>query len=236
MQAVRAQRGYEAEIEHAVGLVEDRDLRVAQVEDALLEVVDEASRGADEHVYAVFEVAALLLVVDAPINDRVPEAGVSAEHLGITVNLNRQLSRRRQDHCADRGRRPARRRRMPQQRLIERDQKCGGLARAGLRLTGNVAALERDRQRLRLYRRAMREARITNALREGGMKIQRFERRGTGMRFTHYRIIDGLSRPGPLQKGSRMRYKVRQSSGLSRPLRSTPRVPQRRKFRHSLRQ
>ena len=34
----------EAEVEHAVGLVEHQHLRVAQVEHVLLEVVDEAAR------------------------------------------------------------------------------------------------------------------------------------------------------------------------------------------------
>jgi hypothetical protein len=48
--------GDEAEVEHAVGLVEHHGLRVAHVEHVLLEVVDDAARRADQHVDAVLQV------------------------------------------------------------------------------------------------------------------------------------------------------------------------------------
>ncbi|MFO1426340.1 MAG: hypothetical protein U1F11_05090 [Steroidobacteraceae bacterium] len=57
--------GDEAEVEHAVRLVERRDLGVAQVEHVLLVVVDDAARRADQHVDPVLELAALLVIVDA---------------------------------------------------------------------------------------------------------------------------------------------------------------------------
>ena len=62
--------GDEAEIEHAVGFIQHQHLRMAHVEDVLLEVVDEASRCADEHIDAFFELPALLLVVDAAVTRR----------------------------------------------------------------------------------------------------------------------------------------------------------------------
>ncbi len=57
--------GDEAEIEHAIRLVQHQHLRVAHVEDMLFEVVDQAARRADQHVDAVLELPALLVVVHA---------------------------------------------------------------------------------------------------------------------------------------------------------------------------
>jgi hypothetical protein len=61
---------------------------------------------------------------------------------------------------------------MREQRLEHRQQEGGGLAGAGLRLAGDVAARQRDRQRLRLDGRAALEAGITNALREAGLQVE----------------------------------------------------------------
>ena len=57
--------GDEAEVEHAVGLVQHQHLGVPQVEHMLLEVVDQAPRGADQHIAALAQLLALLVVVDA---------------------------------------------------------------------------------------------------------------------------------------------------------------------------
>ena len=59
-----------------------------------------------------------------------------------------------------------------QQALIQRDQERRGLAGAGLRLARDVASRERDRQRLRLDRRAAFEAGFRDAAGEGFGKIQ----------------------------------------------------------------
>jgi hypothetical protein len=59
--------GDEAEIEHAVRLVEHRRLELLEVEDALFEVIDQAPGRADEHVAAGRDVFALALVVRAAI-------------------------------------------------------------------------------------------------------------------------------------------------------------------------
>ena len=47
--------GEEAEVEHLVGLVEDDDARVAEVEVTLLGEVDEAAGGADDDLDAALE-------------------------------------------------------------------------------------------------------------------------------------------------------------------------------------
>jgi hypothetical protein len=57
--------GDEAEVEHAVRLVEYQHLHRGEVEHALLVEVDQAPRRADQDVHALLELAALLLVVHA---------------------------------------------------------------------------------------------------------------------------------------------------------------------------
>ena len=52
---------------------------------------------------------------------------------------------------------------MGEQRVIESDQERRGLAGTGLRLAGHVPPGECDGQRLRLDRRALREAGIADA-------------------------------------------------------------------------
>ena len=100
------------------------------------------------------ELAALLLVVDAAEHDRERQAGVPANDGGILVDLHREFAGRRDDQRAHRGGRFAGCGRFVEQRLIQRDQEGGGLAGAGLRLAGDVAPGERDRQGLGLDRRA----------------------------------------------------------------------------------
>ena len=73
-----------------------------QVEHMLFEIVDDASRRADQHVDAFLEHAALLLVIDSAEHDGELEAGVFADGLGVGVDLHRELARRCDD---DRSRR-----------------------------------------------------------------------------------------------------------------------------------
>ena len=170
--------GDEAQIEHAVGLIQHQHLHVAQVEHVLLEVIDDAARGADQHIDAFGDGLALLVVVGAAEHHRELQAGVLAEHRRVLVDLHRQLARRRDHQRADRGGVPARRRRLGQQRLEQRHQEGGGLAGAGLRLAGHVPALQRHRQRLRLDRRAVGEAGIDDALHHASPPAAGIERSG----------------------------------------------------------
>ena len=58
------------------------------------------------------------------------------------------------------------------QRRVHRDEECGGLAGAGLRLSCDVHARERARQRLRLDRGAALEAGIGDA---AGERVRQVE-------------------------------------------------------------
>ena len=141
---------------------------------------------ADQYVDAVGERAPLLVVVGAAEYHRQLQAGVLAQHRRVLVDLHRELARRRDDQRADRGAVAVGRRRLGQQRLIQRHQKGGGLAGAGLRLPGDVAALQRDRQRLRLDRRAVGEAGIHDPLHQRGRQGQGAEGHRTEMFITHW--------------------------------------------------
>ncbi len=88
----------EAQVEHAVRLVEDGHLNVPQVEDPLLEEIDDPAGGTDQHVDALLEVPALFLIVRAAEGQAQGQAGVLAQRFGIAVDLHRQLARRRNDN------------------------------------------------------------------------------------------------------------------------------------------
>ena len=63
------QRVDEAEVEHLVGLVEDEDFEIAKRERALIDEVEQAAGGRDEHVEAARDGAHALAVGDAAEDD-----------------------------------------------------------------------------------------------------------------------------------------------------------------------
>jgi hypothetical protein len=116
----------------------------------------------------------LFFVVDAPINDTDLQAGVLSEHAGVIEDLHRELARRREDERAD-SRLAASRHGVRQQALEQRDQECGGLARAGLCLSRDVLAGERDGQRARLDGGCADESCVADAARDFRNEIERRE-------------------------------------------------------------
>ena len=170
--------GDEAEVEHAVSLVEHHHLAVTQVVHALLEVIDDAARRADQHLDAVGQLAPLFFVIGAAEDHGLLEAGMAADDFGILVDLHREFAGRRDHQCAHRSRRPVRRCRPGQQRLIKRHQECRGLAGAGLGLAGDVATGECGRQGLGLDRRAPGKARLNDPLHHRGLQRQGTEGQG----------------------------------------------------------
>ena len=152
----------EAEIKHAVGFVENGNLDLVELEHALLEVVDDATGRANQQVDAVFQGPALFLVIRAAERDADLEPGVFAQYLRIVGDLYRKFARRRERE-EPRLTLRARLGGSIQESLIGRDQEGRRLAGAGLCLSGDVVALQGDRQRAGLYRRAELEARIADA-------------------------------------------------------------------------
>ena len=115
---------------------------MAQVEDVLLEIIDEPAGRADQHIDAVGQLPALLLVVGAAVDHGGLQPGVLAEDLGIVVDLDGQFARRGDDQGTHRGRGAPRGRRSRQQQVVQRDQERGGLAGAGLGLAGDIPTRE----------------------------------------------------------------------------------------------
>ncbi len=165
----------EAEVEHAVGLVDHDGLDRAERHHVLLEVVDQAARRRDHDVAAGLEQLALLVVVDAAVDQRRAQTGVAADVAEVLVDLDRQLARRREDHRARFAVLALGDGRARQQAVHHGDQEGAGLAGAGLRLAGDVASGQGDRQRQRLDRRAAGEACGVQAGQQAWMKIEAVE-------------------------------------------------------------
>ncbi|MCG3201163.1 MAG: hypothetical protein NFCOHLIN_01028 [Gammaproteobacteria bacterium] len=165
----------EAQIEHAIRLVQHHHLDGAQVEDMLLEIVNDASGRADQNFHTRLQLGALLVVVHAAIDQRHLQARELPEHLRILVDLDGELARGGQHDGAgligfallEGG--------FLHQALHQRQQECRGLARAGLRLAGDILAGQRQGQRPGLDRCAADEPRRLHALQQLGMQPQSVE-------------------------------------------------------------
>ncbi len=166
----------ETQVEHAVGLVDDDDLDRVQREHVLLQVIDQATRGCDDDVAAGFERFALLVVIDAAVDQRRGQAGVAADGLEILVDLDRKFPGRRDDDGAWVGQLALGDGRFGQEPVEHGNQECGGLAGAGLRLAGDIAAGEGDRQRQRLDRGAASETGRVQSRQDIGMQAEALER------------------------------------------------------------
>ena len=129
----------EAHVEHLVGLVEHQEAQLGEVERALLEVVHDPARGADDDVHAAAQRAELDAVRLAAVHGQDVHAldvrGVLLERL---ADLERELAGRREHQ---RLRRLLRQVEAGQDRQRERR----GLAGAGLRQADDVAAGQQRR-------------------------------------------------------------------------------------------
>ena len=134
----------EAHLEHLVGLVEHEVLELGEVEGALLEVVHDATRGADDDVHAATEGRELHAVALAAVDGQ----HVHAAHVG-GVLLERLADL--QGELAGRGEHEGLRRLLRDVEAGEdRQRERGGLAGTGLSDAEHVAAGEQRRDGGRL--------------------------------------------------------------------------------------
>jgi hypothetical protein len=155
----------EAEIEHAVCLVEHEHLNPAQPENALLVEIDDPTRRADQNVDAGGEHRALFVVICATERKTQCERQVLAKDRRVGVHLHGELASRRQDQRARGGRaRLHHERRAVLEPMKQRDQKRSRLSGSSLGLTRDVLAFQRKRQSLALNRRALNEAGFGDSL------------------------------------------------------------------------
>ncbi|OFA01229.1 hypothetical protein DUPY_21870 [Duganella phyllosphaerae] len=147
----------EAHVEHAVGFVQDQHFDLAQIDGALLHVVEQAARGGDQDVDAVFQLLDLRVDADAAEDYGRVQLGVLAVGAHAFFDLGRQFAGRGQDQGADGARRAIGREGLAdsagRQQLQQRQGEAGGLAGAGLGACQQVAAVEDGRNGLGLDRR-----------------------------------------------------------------------------------
>eukprot|EP00051_Salpingoeca_urceolata_P010198 m.124207 g.124207 ORF g.124207 m.124207 type:complete len:414 (-) comp16618_c0_seq1:1410-2651(-) len=130
--------GFESHVEHAVGLVEDQVRRLVEGDHALLEKVVEATRGGNNDLHAVANVAKLRALGGTAIHAHVANARAAAKLVGLTLDLHRKLARGRQ-HKHSR----------PRTRVLAGvadvkqagDQEGASLAAAGFSNADHIAAL-----------------------------------------------------------------------------------------------
>ena len=156
----------EAHLEHLVGLVEDEEAQLTQVERALLEVVHDPARRADDDVHAAAQRAELhavgLPAVDGQhVHARQP-SGIPLEGL---AHLEGELSRGSEHERL--------RRLLLEVELAEDGQREGRrLAGAGLREADDVPPLEQRRDRRLLDRRRVLVAELLEALEDSLVEPQ----------------------------------------------------------------
>ena len=143
--------GLEADVEHAVGLVEDGHAHLAQVERAAPQVVDDAPRRADDDLRPALQVVEVLVQAAAAHQRDGQQAHRGGEELQHAEDLLREFARGHQHdglHVAQAGVEP----------LDDQQAEGERLAGAGLRLPDDVVAVEHQRQALFLDRGGRVEA------------------------------------------------------------------------------
>ena len=179
----------EAQIEHAIGFVQHADLAGMQRDHlVLLDVVDQAARGGDDHVHALLQQLTLLVVIHATVDQRETQAQVGTELHRILVDLDGQFAGRGKDQRTRILRLAVGQRRAGQQAVHDSDQEGQGLAGAGLGLAGNITAGQRDRQGQRLDRGAAGESGSFKAGLQGRMQLEGGEGQ-IGQRFVAHESV-----------------------------------------------
>ncbi len=145
--------GQEAQVEHLVGLVEHEGPDVLEVELLLAGQVEQAARGADDHVDALLEGLDLRLVRAAAVDGEDPHVADLARGQQVVRHLGAQLAGG-DDHEGLRGvgelvgaGAPGLDVRRDGDALQKGEAEAEGLARAGLGLADDVGAGEGDRER-----------------------------------------------------------------------------------------
>ena len=84
--------GQKAHIEHAIGLVEDQDLDVFEVDDSLVQEIQQPAGRGDENVDAVAKGADLWSLADSAKDRRVPQGRFATVGVKAVGNLTGQLA------------------------------------------------------------------------------------------------------------------------------------------------
>jgi hypothetical protein len=135
--------GQEAQVEHLVGLVNDQDAELVELEVALAQVVEDPARGADHDLGALVQ-GDDLGAERAPADDRDrPHAGVTAGGVDVARDLEAELTGGDEDQGLHLGQ-------VRVDLLDDRDAEGERLAGPGAGLADEVDAGQRERQAERL--------------------------------------------------------------------------------------
>ncbi len=138
--------GQEAHGEQAVGLIEDEDLDLREIDRLLMHVIEQPARRRDDDVHAATQLRGLRIESDAAENDRGPELQKPAVVAHALVDLRGELARRHDHESADRTRRGRGARiGLSGEQLQHRQDEARGLSGARLRGSEQIAAGERER-------------------------------------------------------------------------------------------
>ena len=215
----------EAHVQHAVGLVEHEDLHLAQVQRALLVVVEEASRRGHQDVDALAEPVDLGLHADATEHDHAGQRQVLAVGAHALFDLRGEFAGGRQNqrangdaalgvaHRAGSG-----------QPVQHRQREAGGLARAGLGSGHEVTPLQDGRNRLGLDRGRVLVALLAHGAQDrlGEAEIAEVHGDGSPATADYGSACCCPGEQAPVvkadgEKGSRRRPRRRDWSGSSQP-------------------
>jgi len=170
-----AQIADEPQIEHAVRLIDHRDLDGVQVQGPLFEVVDEPPGRSDQEIDAGQEHVALFLVIDASVHQTHTDTGELTECDGVLMDLDGQLTSRGDDDGTGRAGPALGSAGTVEEPLTSGQHERGGLAGAGLGLARDVLAGEEQRQGLSLNRSTVFEAGGVQALQKAWVEAERRE-------------------------------------------------------------
>ena len=167
----------ESHVEHPVGLVEGEDEGAGDGDARALDEVDETARRRDEQLASTLEVAQLLADVRAAVADDGARAREVAELARLVVDLDGELTRGGEDERQRVG--LARRRRLlrPEEPRDHRQEERGRLTRSGLCARHQVAADDRDGDRILLDGRRLGVAGELDVLIQDSGQVQSLEAR-----------------------------------------------------------
>lgn len=163
----------ESELAHVVGLVENGDPAVREVELALVDQVLDATGCADDDVDALLQRAHLAALGHATVDLRGEEADAAGDRLDRAVDLQRELARRSEDDRAGLAAEFAALARLRlQHTLDERSTERDGLSRAGATAGEDIATLEHCRDAGSLDRERRRRAHAGEGLDDVGSETE----------------------------------------------------------------
>ena len=172
---------HKAHIQHPVGFVQHKDLKVRQVDEALPDQVVEPSRAGNEDVYPLFERFHLRCLPYAAKNDGAAQLEILAVGVKALADLQGKLTGGGQDQGADG---PLSAGRIGREPVQHGQRKSSRLAGTGLGTAHQIPAGQHRRDRRRLNGRRGLIACFLHSAQERGGQIQFFKSHGSPNYFS----------------------------------------------------